>query len=123
MSNSSKSSSKSSANSKSVGEPSRDLLIFKTMEVLHEANIITVRVPDESIMNLMSKDLKPIPNKKGAIISAFNKYIEYAELEKKYVIEDKWQDNPKEEKAMKAAYEKRKKYETLFKAAVLKAYS
>ena len=116
-------SSKSKSSSKSIGEPSRDLLIFKTMEVLYEANIITVKVPDESIMNLMHKDLKPIPNKKGAIISAFNKYIEYAEVEKKYVIEDKWQDNPKEEKAMKVAYEKRKKYETLFKAAVLKAYS
>lgn len=121
MSNSNKAQSKSS--SKSTSEPSRDLLIFKTMDVLQEANIITVKVPDETIMHLMNKDLKPIPNKKGAIITTFNKYIEYAELEKKYVIEDKWQDNPKEEKAMKAAYEKRKKYDNLFKAAVLKAYS
>lgn len=93
------------------------------MEVLHDANIITVKVPDNTIINLLNKDLKPIPYKKGAIISAFNKYIEYAELEKKYVIEDKWQDDPKEQKAMKVAYEKRKKYDSLFKAAVLKAYS
>jgi hypothetical protein len=112
-----------SSSSKSTSEPSRDLLIFKTMEVLHDANIITVKVPDDTIINLLNKDLKPIPNKKGAIISAFNKYIEYAELEKKYVIEDKWQDDPKEQKAMKVAYEKRKKYDSLFKAAVLKAYS
>ena len=93
------------------------------MDVLQEAKIITVKVPDETIMNLMNKDLKPIPNKKGAIISAFNKYIEYLKLEQKYVIEDKWQNDPKEEKAMKAAYEKRKKYDKLFEAAVLKAYS
>ena len=114
---------KSKSSSKSAGEPSRDLLIFKTMNVLHEANIITVKVSDETIMNLMDKDLKPIPNKKGAIITTFNKYIEYLKIEQKFVIEDKWQDNPKEEKAMKAAYEKRKKYDNLFKTAVLKAYS
>jgi len=84
---------------------------------------ITVKVPDNTIINLLNKALKPIPNKKGAIISAFNKYIEYAELEKKYVIEDTWQDDSKEQKAMKVAYEKRKKYDCIFKAAVLKAYN